>query len=258
MINVQPEMACTCGQRLETNNQEPTASNQISMLFKGIIFDLNGVLWWDQQQQVDSWNEFARSFRGTTLSDEEFAVHVHGRNMVYTLQYLAAHPLDEDDIERLGEEKEMIYRQLCLEMGTDFKLSSGAVDLLDYLAAHQIKRTIATASGSKNLVFFIDHLELHRWFSFESIVFDDGNRAGKPAPDFYLQAAVNLDLPPSDCVVVEDSISGIQAAREAGIGHIIALGSKSKHESLVTIKSVDTVVESLAQIPRTLFHPRDC
>jgi beta-phosphoglucomutase-like phosphatase (HAD superfamily) len=96
------------------------------MRFTGIIFDFNGVLWWDQHLQEKSWNDFAQAFRGRTFSPQEFAIHVHGRNMAYTLAYLAGHALDQEQVGLLGEQKEAIYRQLCLAKGQDFLLSPGA------------------------------------------------------------------------------------------------------------------------------------
>ena len=220
------------------------------MRFPGIIFDFNGVLWWDQHLQEKSWIDFAQAFRGRTFSEQEFAIHVHGRNMVHTLEFLAGHSLNQEQVALLGEQKEAIYRQLCLVEEQDFRLSPGAVELLEFLVQRGIRRTIATASGRRNLDFFIEHLELEHWFSIDSIVYDDGSRSGKPAPDFYLQAAGNLGLPPSRCVVVEDSYSGIQAAVSARIGHIIALGPHTNHEMLAAIDGVDTVIETLADIQR--------
>jgi len=72
---------------------------------------------------------------------------------------------------------------------------------------------------------------LDRWFDVAKIVYDDGVRPGKPAPDIYLAAAENIGLAPSQCVVVEDAISGIQSAQVAGIGHIVALGRLAAHNS---------------------------
>ncbi len=216
--------------------------------YKGIIFDFNGVLWWDNHLQELSWREFSAKIRGTPLSDEEMAVHMHGRNNQYLQEYLAGRPVTGQELEQLIEEKEIAYRQLCLTQGENFKLSPGAIELLDFLVEHHIPHTIATASGKSNLDFFIEHLKLGQWFNLNQIVYDDGSRPGKPAPDIYLQAAKNLDLSPAECVVVEDSHSGIQAAHAAQIGWIVALGPIDTHQQLTSLKGVDTVIENLGQI----------
>jgi beta-phosphoglucomutase-like phosphatase (HAD superfamily) len=135
-----------------------------------------------------------------------------------------------------------------LDQGEEFKLSPGAVDLLVFLIAHQIPRTITTASEKTNLDFFVDHLHLDRWFDPSLIVYDDGTRPGKPAPDIYLQAARYLGLAPAQCVVVEDSRSGIEAAHAAGIGHVVALGPADKHHELARLSGVHQSFEGLGEL----------
>jgi beta-phosphoglucomutase len=218
--------------------------------FKGLIFDFNGVLWWDSHLQERAWKQFSVQIRGSPFSEEEMATHVHGRDNRHTLEYLSGRPIRGRELEQLTQQKETIYRQLCLDQGQNFKLSPGAMELLDFLVAHHIRRTIATVSEKSNLDFFVRYLHLDRWFKIEQIVYDDGTRPGKPAPDIYLQAASNLGLDPASCVVIEDSRSGIQAAYSAGIGRIIALGPVHTHDQLVQLEGVNQVVESLRQIPK--------
>jgi HAD superfamily hydrolase (TIGR01509 family) len=220
------------------------------MPFEGLIFDFNGVLWWDGRLQEQSWMQFSATLRGFPLSDDEMAIHVHGRTNRHTLEHLVGHAVSEDELERLSEQKERIYRQLCLDQGPEFQLSPGAVDLLDFAAAHAIRRTIATASGRANVDFFVAHLHLDRWFDINCIVYDDGNAPGKPAPDIYLRAARNLGLAPAQCVVVEDSLSGLEAAHRAGIGHVLALAPADSHWRLAQLEGVDEAIDSLEQFPR--------
>ena len=225
------------------------------MGFRGLIFDLNGVLWWDGHLQERSWMQFSAGIRGRPLSAEEMAVHVHGRHNRHTLGYIAGRPVQGAELKRLTQQKEEIYRHLCLEQGPDFRLSPGAVDLLDFLVAHGVPRTIATASEKINLDFFVEHLGLARWFDPALIVYDDGSLPGKPAPDVYLRAAQNLGLEPASCVVIEDSQSGIQAAQAAGIGCVVALGPAASHGQLGRLPGVDRVIERLDQFPCELLGP---
>jgi len=222
--------------------------------FLGLIFDFNGVLWWDSHLQEQAWRQFSQTLRGTPFSSQEMQIHVHGRNNKHTLEYLLGRAVEGTELEHLIQRKEKLYQQLCLAQGAAFGLSPGAVELLAFLTAAQIPHTIATASGKNNLDFFAVHLALDCWFDLAQIVYDDGSRPGKPAPDIYLQAAHNLGLAPADCVVIEDARSGIQAARAAGIGYIIALGPQDRHAALAQLAGVSQVVQSLAQIPtRALF-----
>ena len=218
------------------------------MSYEGIIFDFNGVLWWDSHLHEYAWNRFSEIIRGRPLSAEEFTIHIHGRNNKDTLEYLIGSPLNKREIESLTQQKETIYRQLCLNQKSEFKLSPGSIELLNYLVKQNVPHTIATASEKSNLDFFVENLLLDKWFDLDKIVYDTGLLPGKPAPDIYLGAATRLGIDPSKCIVVEDSISGIEAAYAAGIGYIIALGPEDKHTSLIMHKGVNKVIENLGEI----------
>jgi beta-phosphoglucomutase-like phosphatase (HAD superfamily) len=217
--------------------------------YSAIIFDFNGVLLWDTALQVAAWQATAQGLRGQALSDEEFAIHVHGRSGAHTLAYLLGQPVQGNRLNELIQAKESHYRTLCLANPAIFVLSPGAEALLDFLATQHIPMTIATASERTNLDFFITHLNLAKWFDLDRIVYDDGFLPGKPAPDMYQRAAAKLGIAPCGCIVVEDAISGLQAAHAAGIGHIVALGPLATHARLVTCEGVSAVIENLAQIP---------
>ena len=221
---------------------------------EALIFDFNGVLWWDGHLQDKAWKAYSSELRGYPLSDEEMDVHVHGRNNRYTLEYLLGEEAIGSRLQQMSEEKETVYRSLCLDQGANFKLSPGAEEFLDFLVERQIPRTIATASAKPNVDFFVQQLELGRWFDVSQIIYDDGVKAGKPAPDFFLQAAAVLAKNPRTCVVIEDSRSGIAAASAAGIGMIIALGPKENRQELEQIPGVDRVIESLHDLPRMLLQ----
>jgi len=147
------------------------------MTFDGIIFDFNGVLWWDAPLVEKGWQRTAVELRGRPFSTEEIARIVRGRNGRDTLEYLAGHPLEEVEIRRLTDEREAAYRGLCLQEGENFRLSPGAEELLDYLKARFIPRTIATASEKMNVDFFVDQLGLARWFDPRLIVYDNAGGA---------------------------------------------------------------------------------
>ena len=222
------------------------------MLFTGIIFDFNGVMWWDAALIEQGWQRSALQLRGREFTPEEMTQIVHGRNNGGTLEYLVGHPLGGGEIRRMIDERETYYRNLCLEQGEAFRLSPGAVELLEYLCAREIPHTIATASEKTNVDFFVRRLHLERWFDPEKIIFDDLARPGKPAPDCYLEAAAVIQLDPSRCVVVEDSLSGIRAARAAGIGRVIGLTTSQSAEALLDAGAHETL-ENLGQIERELL-----
>ena len=73
--------------------------------FKGLIFDFNGVLLWDDWIQRVSWRTFARQFRERILSDDEIDIYIHGRNGQDTLAYLLGEPINAEKASMLLDQK---------------------------------------------------------------------------------------------------------------------------------------------------------
>ncbi|MBI3258371.1 MAG: HAD family phosphatase, partial [Ignavibacteriae bacterium] len=174
--------------------------------------------------------------------------HVHGKTNKRILEYLLKRPIIAEELKTLSLQKESLYQSLCLQNAEEFQLSPGANDFLDFLVANNIPHTIATASQKGNLDFFIKHLKLDRWFDISKIVYDDGRFSSKL--EMFIQAAENLHLSPEQCIVIEDSQSGIIAALGAKIGKIVGLGPKEVHECLLGLQGISEAITSLSQIEK--------
>lgn len=94
---------------------------------------------------------------------------------------------------------------------------------------------------------------MERWFDPEKIVYDDGTLPGKPNPDIYLKAARTIGLAPSRCVVVEDAVSGIEAARRAGAGYIVAMDSGATDRGAGATGRRRRVIRSFDDFDRNLL-----
>ena len=195
------------------------------MSYNGIIFDFNGTLFWDSELHMEAWREFSRRLRGTSFSDEEMLKYMFGRTNEDIIAYAIGKRPSPELVEKFAVEKEQVYRDMCKRHPEIFKLAPFAEEFLDYLKANNIPRTIATMSEKENVDFYIKEFHLEKWFDVEKIVYSDGIIPGKPAPDIYLIAAKRLGLDPKNCIVVEDAISGINAAKNAGIGKVVAIAS---------------------------------
>ncbi|MBI3366263.1 hypothetical protein HY041_01370 [Candidatus Roizmanbacteria bacterium] len=114
------------------------------MKYKGIIFDFNGVLFWDIALQEKAWNGMS--------------VHMHRVENRLIFPYLLQREISEKEFKKLEEKKESAYQHMCLENKDQFVLSPGAVELLDYLTEKNISRTVATASSKGNVDFFVEYL----------------------------------------------------------------------------------------------------
>lgn len=195
------------------------------MEYKGVIFDFNGTLFWDSEKHLEAWREFSKRLRDHAFTDEEMRDFMFGRTNEDIIAYLIGKKPSVKLVEKFGKEKESVYRQMCLKDPEHFHLAPYAEKFLDYLKENKIPRTIATMSEIDNVEFYIKEFKLARWFDIDKIVYADGKIPGKPAPDIYEIAAGKLDLQPSECIVIEDAVSGIEAARAAGIGKIVAIAS---------------------------------
>lgn len=190
------------------------------MQYKGIIFDFNGVLLLDTPLHKKAMLETTVKMFNRSFTDEEWEKNILGRDNYQIVRYLKP-AATEQEIENFAKEKEALYRQLCLQHPNDFKLADDVVELLNNIKERNIARTIATSSPKDNVDFYIKYLHLDKWFDVSKIIYHDGTFVAKPNPDIYLKACQILRLKPSECVVVEDSPSGIESAEGAGIGKII-------------------------------------
>ena len=191
--------------------------------YKGVIFDFNGTMFWDNEFHIRAWIEFSAR-HGCKMTREDYLTDFIGKTSAKSLEMLLGIKIDDSKLDELHEEKETIYRRMCLEDAKNFVLAPGLIQILDDLAERSIPRAIATASAYPNVEFFIEQFQLERWFDKKYIVYDDGHIANKPEPDIYLLAAKRLGINPQDLVIVEDSATGAEAAQRAGAGCIVITG----------------------------------
>ncbi len=223
------------------------------MRYKGIIFDFNGTLYWDSEKHKEAWIEYSKKLRGTPFSDEEMLKYMFGRTNEEIIKYAIGKQPTKEMVEKLAKEKEECYRQMCLKDKENFHLADGVVEFLDYLKENNIPRTIATMSEKDNVDFYIENFNLAKWFDLDKIVYSDGLIPGKPAPDIYEIAAKKINLKPEECIVVEDALSGIEAARAAGIGKIIAICSAESPDLYRQISCVSGIINNFNEFDKNLF-----
>ena len=224
------------------------------MSYKGVIFDFNGTLYWDSAKHKQAWREFSKILRGTEFSDEEMVRHMFGRTNEEIIEYAIGKKPSAQMVEKYGQEKEELYRQMSVNDAENFHLAKGAERFLDFLKENDIPRTIATMSDKNNVDFYVKSFNLEKWFDIDKIVYADGIIPSKPAPDIYETAAKNIGLTPQECVVIEDALSGIESARSAGIGKIIAICSEEPPELYKEIPCVSEIINDFDELDRNIFE----
>jgi len=190
-------------------------------LNKAIIFDLDGVIVDTAKYHYLAWRKIALDL-GFDFSEAQNEM-LKGVSRVQSLEFLLESgqvTISQSEKERLLREKNEHYLSLISHMN-ETELLEGVPALLRALRAHQIP--FALGSASKNARLILDALHLTDWFT--AIV--DGNEVtqAKPDPEVFLKAAQKLGYQPEDCIVIEDSQAGIQAANAVGM---ISVGIGSK------------------------------
>ena len=215
------------------------------MKFKGAIFDFNGTLFWDTAFHDKAFDVFLEK-HNVQLTDEEKRVKIHGKPNADIMRGIFGNHLTDKDIYEMAQEKEAIYRELCVN---DLEFAPGAQDLFNFLKNNGISMTIATSAGIENIDFYFEYMNLGQWFSKDNVAYDDGTFRGKPHPDVFLKAAEKLGLEAEQTVMFEDSVPGIIAAESAGAGKIYIVSSYGENYDRFSYD----IITNFNQVDRTLF-----
>lgn len=207
----------------------------------GVIFDFNGTMFFDSKIHVLAWKNYIEELTNNHISEEEISQYIHGRNSEDILKCFLGDDLTKEMINQFSQEKESIYRSLCLRDKDKLKLTLGIEDFLDYLIKMDIPMNIATAANYENLQFYFEIFDLYRWFDLEKIAYDDGIIKGKPSPDLYIRAAKNINIPTRYCLVFEDAKTGIEAAYAAGVQSVVAITGDSEIKNYGENRLVATI-----------------
>lgn len=176
----------------------------------GVIFDMDGVIMDNNAYHETAWKEFCNNY-GIHLTEEELHEFVFGRVAKDTLDFIFKKELTSDEVERYVEEKEVIYRAIY---GPRIRPLAGLLEFLDDLLKNQVPMTLATSAPPSNVTFAFSYLPIEKYFQYH---LDASHiRKGKPDPEIYLRSIQYLGLSPGNCIVFEDSLSGIRAALGAG------------------------------------------
>jgi beta-phosphoglucomutase len=214
-------------------------------MFKGVIFDMDGVLIDSHPVHRIAWRRFLASV-GKTVSHEQLDFILEGRRRDEILRYFLG-DLPEGTIAEYGQRKEDFFQ----ENFTDVKLIPGVEIFLRELKNAGVKTGIATSASSYRTLRTLQLLNLEDKFS--AIVTGDDVAAGKPNPAVYRLAVERMNLESDQVLVLEDATSGVQAAKAAGM-RCIGVSSNGRAEALrragadyVIPDFVDLSVEKLFQ-----------
>lgn len=210
---------------------------------KGFIFDLDGVIVDTAKYHFLAWKTLAEGIgvEFTEIQNEQLKGVSRQKSLEKILEW-GDKTLSEQDFDRLMRLKNEDYLSHIEHMKAD-EILDDVPKVLDFLISKQ--QPLALGSASKNAHTILE--KVHLLEKFEAIVDGNGVTIGKPNPEVFLNAAKLLKVNPSDCIVFEDAIAGIQAANAADMISI-GIGNAS------VLNEADYVFKDFTEISETFLN----
>lgn len=183
------------------------------MSYDAVIFDLDGVICYTDEYHYQAWKAMADSIG--VYFDREINNRLRGVSRMASLEIVLERASGEFSLaekEELADQKNELYKKLLANM-SPADLSDEVKSTLDELRRRGYR--LAIGSSSKNTPFILRQIGLGDYFDAVS----DGNNItrSKPDPEVFEKAAQMLCMEPGRCLVVEDAVSGAEAAHRGGM-----------------------------------------
>lgn len=209
---------------------------------KAVIFDMDGLMIDSEPYHQKAFDQVLKKY-GSSLSTEENNRYVGLGDTAAAVDIISRKKL-QVSVEDLLAQKELVYLELLQSSITQNK---GLLDLLDFLRRNTILSAIASGSSITEIEAVIKHLHIEEYFDFYCSSTQVPQR--KPAPDIFLYAAEHLGVSPSECIILEDAPSGLQAGIAANIPVIIVPSQETKDKDF---SKANHVAASLSDVPELL------
>jgi beta-phosphoglucomutase len=210
------------------------------MKYKGIIFDLDGVICFTDEYHFLAWKQLAieLGIKNFTREDNNRQRGVSRMDSLEVVLEKSDKKYTYEEKLAFADKKNNIYRSL-LEFMSEKDLPADVKNTLFTLKETGIK--LAIGSSSKNTMFILKKLGLDNFFDAVS----DGNNItkSKPDPEVFLKAAQFINLKPRECLVIEDAYKGIDAAADGGFNSV-GIGDASNYsKATYKIKSIKEILD---------------
>lgn len=191
---------------------------------EAIIFDMDGVIVHSNPTHKKIIQEFCAK-HDLEVKEEEFREKVYGRTNQDWIPAVFGN-LSDKEIQNYADEKEAMFRAAFDP--AEHKVP-GIVAFLDLLQKHQIKCVVATSAPAENAEYILNELSLNSYF--ERVLNSSDVTKSKPHPEPYLKAAKSVSANSENCIVFEDSISGVESGLAAG-SKVVGVATTHTHEEL--------------------------
>jgi HAD superfamily hydrolase (TIGR01509 family) len=214
----------------------------------GLLFDLDGTLAQTEHLHHAAFNELLAAY-GRSIDHPTFLRHVSGRSNEDITAYLFP-DLDAEKRIRLAEDKERWFRELA---AAGVEATPGALSLIAWARARDIATGLVTNAPRENADLMIAVLGLDE--AFDVVIAAPELTHSKPHPEPYLAALAALRLDAAHTLAIEDSETGIAAARAAGLD-VVALATPRTAASIVHSGAALTVADMTDRRLYQLFEAR--
>jgi beta-phosphoglucomutase family hydrolase len=212
-------------------------------LLGAVLWDLDGVIADTGAYHYRAWQDVFRK-RGANFTEADFKRHFGQRNDTIIRSVLGG-SLSPEELDVIADEKEASYRR---RVAGNIRPLPGAVELIRSLQQNEIKIAIASSAPMENIRLIIRGLGIDDCF--QTIVWGREVAEGKPSPQIFLLAAQKLGTEPRSCVVIEDAVAGVTAAKRAGMKCVAVTNSHPRNR----LKEADLIVDTLEAVSiRDLF-----
>lgn len=186
-----------------------------------LLFDMDGVIVHSMPFHIRAWNQYLAQHN---VDANHLNSRMHGKHNHDLIREYFGDSLTHAEIQRIGNEKEALYRELIAPT-LEQELVPGLRDFLD--VHRDTPKAVASNAEPDNVNFVLDQAALRPYFP----VALDGYQVerGKPDPEIYLKAASLLQIDAAECIVFEDSQAGIDAGLAAGM---TVVGINTNHAEL--------------------------
>lgn len=210
---------------------------------KAALFDMDGTLVDNTLAHMRAFEIFCARYGVTGWKEKLSQAFGMGNDDIMRL-IMPAELLRERGLASLAEEKEAIYREIY---APEIHPVEGLVPLLESLRAAGVRCAVGSSGCRANVDFVLEKCRIGEFF--DARISGDRVTRCKPDPEIYLTAAAALGVTPADCVVFEDAKAGIESARRAGVGRVVALATTLPREVLERETDADVIGETFADLP---------
>jgi len=206
-----------------------------------VIWDVDGTLVDTAELHFQAWLDLCREL-GRPFSRADFAA-TFGRRNPEILAHLFGDRFNDAEVAGLGDRKEILYRAAA-RRGVD--LLPGARALLEGLHEAGARQAIGSSAPRENVSLILGLTDTAPFFAAVSSMED--TQRGKPDPQVFQVAAEKLGVLPARCVVMEDAVAGVQAARAGGMKCIGVTFVGHHPDAKLRMAGADLVVRTLEQV----------